>query len=482
MQHQGAADLATHVAARDKVAQMMRCSLIQQLGWRREFAVLIHTDHYTTTALFFRTALFYAKFHALLLLKSHFQMPDYPHTQHIKSKPLRTGIFHRTLVSEFAANGLLVFAVLLGIIVVSQLIRLLSDAVSGVIAVDGVLALLGFSAMNYLPVLLSISLFISILLALSRCYRDSEMVVWFGSGIGLTRWIRPVLWYALPVVGLIGLLSLVLSPWSLHKADEFKRKLESRDDVTAATPGLFRESKQADRVYFIDNVDVGTNRVGNIFVQSEQNGKLGTMAAKQGLQETAPNGDRFLVLLNGTRYEGTPGQRDYRIVEFERYAMRIDSAPVKQSEQQMRTMTTLELWRNPTSWHLSELEWRIGLPISALILALLAIPLSFVNPRAGRSLNLILAIVLYMLYNNMISVTNTWVGQGKLSPGMGLWGIHAAMLAITLLMFYHRMTLFSLRRWLVKDRPDPEASSRSPASPDDRMIGSPSDAAERVEK
>ncbi len=409
-------------------------------------------------------------------------MPDYPHTQHIKSKPLRTGIFHRTLVSEFAGNGLLVFAVLLGIIVVSQLIRLLSEAVSGVIAVDGVLALLGFSAMNYLPVLLSISLFISILLALSRSYRDSEMVVWFCSGIGLTRWIRPVLWYALPVVCLIALLSLVLSPWSLRKAEDFKKKMESRDDVTSATPGLFRESKQADRVYFIDNVDVGSNRVGNIFVQSEQNGKLGTMVAKQGLQETAPNGDRFLVLLNGTRYEGTPGQRDYRIVEFERYAMRIDSAPVKQAEPEMRTMTTLELWRNPTAWHLSELEWRVGLPISAMVLALLAIPLGFVNPRAGRSLNLILAIVLYMFYNNMISVTNTWVGQGKLSPGIGLWGIHVVMLAITILMFYHRMTLFSLRRWLAKDRPDPEASSLSPASLVELTNGPPSGTAERIEE
>jgi lipopolysaccharide export system permease protein len=377
-------------------------------------------------------------------------MSDYPQTYRIKSKPLRTGIFHRTLVSEFASSGLLVFAVLLGIVVVSQLIRLLSEAVSGRIAVDGVLALLGFSAMNYLPVLLSISLFISILITLSRCYRDSEMVVWFSSGIGLTRWIRPVLWYAMPVVCLIALLSLVLSPWALRKADEFKSKLESRDDVTSATPGLFRESKQADRVYFIDNVDVGSNRVGNIFVQSEQNGKLGTMVAKQGLQETLANGDRFLVLLNGTRYEGTPGQRDYRIVEFERYAMRIDILPVKQAEPQLNTMTTLELWRNPTSWHLSELEWRLGLPISAAILALLAIPLSYVNPRAGRSLNLILAIVLYMLYSNMISVTNAWVGQGKLSPGIGLWGIHAAMLVLTILLFYRRMTLFSLRRVIKK--------------------------------
>ena len=377
-------------------------------------------------------------------------MPDYPQTYRIKSKPLRFGIFQRALVGEFASNGLLVFAVLLGIIVVTQLIRLLSEAVSGLVAVDGVLALLGFSAMNYLPVLLSISLFISILLTLSRCYRDSEMVVWFSSGIGLTSWIRPVLWYALPVVGLIALLSLVLSPWALRKADEFKSKLESRNDVTSATPGMFRESKQSGRVYFIENVNPGSNRVGNIFVQSEQNGKIGTMAAQQGVQETVPNGDRFLVLLNGTRYEGTPGQRDYRIVEFERYAMRIDDLPAKQAEPQVRSMSTPELWRSRTTWDISELEWRIGLPISAALLALLAIPLGYVNPRAGRSLNLILAIVLYMLYSNMISVTNTWVGQGKLSPGIGLWGIHAATLTVVVLMFYRRMTLFSLRRTIKK--------------------------------
>lgn len=373
-------------------------------------------------------------------------MPDYPQTHRLKSKPLRLGLFHRSLVREFASNGLLVFAILLGIVAISQLIRLLGDAVSGKLAVDGVLALLGFSAVNYLPVLLSISLFISILLTLSRCYRDSEMVVWFSSGIGLTRWIRPVMWYALPVVGLIALLSLVLSPWALQKADEFKHRLESRDDVAAATPGMFRESKQADRVYFIENVDTGSNRVGNIFVRSEQNGKLGTMVAHEGLQETLPNGDRFLVLLNGTRYEGTPGQRDYRIVEFERYAVRIDSVPTKQAQPYARTMSTPELWRTPTSWNLSELEWRLGLPISAAILALLAVPLSYVNPRAGRSLNFVLAIVLYMLYSNMISVTNTWVGQGKLSPGIGLWGIHALMLAIAALMFHRRMTLFSLYR------------------------------------
>ena len=126
--------------------------------------------------------------------------------------------------------------------------------------------------------------------------------------------------------------------------------------------------------------------------------------------------------------------------------MRMDSVAVKQALPNLRALTTPELWRNPTTWNLSELEWRLGLPISAAILSLLAIPLSFVNPRVGRSLNLITAIVLYMLYSNMISVTNAWVGQGKIAPGIGLWGIHALMLLITVLFFYRRVTLLSLRR------------------------------------
>jgi lipopolysaccharide export system permease protein len=373
-------------------------------------------------------------------------MPDYPQTSRIKSKLFRASLFQRALVLEFAGNGMLIFATLFGIVVISQLIRFLSDAVSGKLAADGVVALLGFSAINYLPVLLSLSLFISILLTLSRCYRDSEMVVWFCAGIGLTRWIRPVLWYATPVVLVIALLSLVLSPWAMRKSDEYRSKLESRDEVSTITPGIFHESNQLDRVYFVDKVDMDSGQIGNVFVRSVQNSRLGTMVARQGFQETKPNGDRFLVLLNGTRYEGTPGQRDYRIVDFERYAIRIDNVAAKQALPNARTLPTSVLWRNPTSWNLSELEWRLGLPISAAVLAFLAISLSYVNPRAGRSLNLVIAIVLYMLYSNMISVTNAWVGQGKLAPGIGLWGIHALMLLITVLLFYWRMTLFSWRR------------------------------------
>jgi len=380
-------------------------------------------------------------------------MPDYPQTHEQKSKRQKpglpqNGIFRRALVREFASMGLLVFSILLGIVVLTQLIRLLGDAVIGVLAEEGVPALMGFAALNYLPVLLSLSLFLSVLLTLTRSYRDSEMVVWFSSGVGLMRWIVPVLWYALPIVAVIALLSLVLSPWALTKADEFKQRLNSRDDVSAATPGVFRESGQGDRVYFIENVDAGKNHISNVFVQSVQNGKMGTVVAKEGLQETAPNGDRFLILLNGTRYEGVPGHYDFKIVQFERYAMRIESEEAKQTASSLQSLSTLYLLQNRTSWNLSELEWRMGIPLSALILALLAIPLSFVNPRAGRSLNLIVALIIYMVYSNSISVTNAWVGQGRIGAAAGFWSIHLLMFVVAAGLFYRRLSVFSWRRLL----------------------------------
>lgn len=379
-------------------------------------------------------------------------MPDYPQSRRQKSKSsrsrIRSSIFHRALVREFFVTGAFVSSILLGIVVFTQLIRLLGDSVSGALAVEGVAALVGFSALNYLPILLSVSLYFSILLTLTRSYRDSEMVVWFSSGIGLTRWIRPVMGFAVPVVCVIALLSFVLTPWSRQKAEEFKSQLNAKDEVTLAKPGVFRESNEGNQVFFMENIDAGSERVSNIFVQSVQNGTEGTMVAKEGLQEIAPNGDRFLVMLNGTRYEGVPGQHDFKIVEFERYAVRIEAAEAKESRPHFKSLSTIQLLQDTTLWNQSELAWRVGLPLSALILATLAIPLSFVNPRAGRSLNLIIAVVIYMAYNNMMGVSTTWIGQGKVSVGVGLWAVHSVMLMLLVVLFYKRLSVFSWRRWL----------------------------------
>lgn len=154
-------------------------------------------------------------------------------------------IFQRAVRREFAHSTAGVFTALFAIMVTTQLIRLLNEAAQGSVDPGAVAALLGFASLNYLPPLLSLSLFIAILLTLSRSYRDSEMVVWFSSGLSLAAWMRPVLTFTLPLVVSIAALSLFLSPWALSQSAEFRGKLSTRKDAGQVAPGAFQESSAA---------------------------------------------------------------------------------------------------------------------------------------------------------------------------------------------------------------------------------------------
>lgn len=355
-------------------------------------------------------------------------------------------IFQRAAQREFSHTAATVFIALFAILLTTQLIRLLSQAAGGRIASEGVVALLGFSAINYLPTLLSLTLFIAVLMTLSRCYRDSEMAIWFSAGLPLTAWVRPVLKFALPLVAAIAVLSLFLSPWALTKSAEYRQRMDQRDDVSRVTPGTFQESNQAERVFFVEGSIESQDRVNNVFVSTVQSGRLGVIAAAEGYAETMANSDRFLVLDRGRRYEGTPGTTDYRVMEFERYGVRIETKESRGIEQTQKNMPVWDLISQPTPVNLGELLWRIGIPLSALNLALLAIPLSFVNPRAGRTNNLIFALLTFMIYSNLVSVSQAWVAQGKLPFEVGVWVVHLAMFVSLLLLFSRRLMVFSWGR------------------------------------
>jgi lipopolysaccharide export system permease protein len=355
-------------------------------------------------------------------------------------------IFQRALLREFSQLAMAVFVALFAILLTTQLIRLLGEAAGGKLASEAVIALLGFSALNYLPVLLSLTLFVSVLMTLSRSYRDSEMVIWFAAGVPLTAWVKPVMKFAAPMVIAIFVLSLFLSPWALTKSAEFRQRMDKRDDVARVTPGTFNESAGADRVYFVEGSVGDEGQVRNIFISSMQNGRLGVMAAAHGHTESMPNGDRFLVMENGRRYEGAPGSAEYRVMEFQRYAVRIEVAELRGISASPNNMPLWELVRNRTPENLAEIVWRLGIPLAAINLALLAIPLSFVNPRAGRTNNLIFAILTFMIYSNMISISQAWVRQQRMPFEIGVWAVHVLMLVILLLLFWRRLGVFSWGR------------------------------------
>jgi lipopolysaccharide export system permease protein len=170
------------------------------------------------------------------------------------------------------------------------------------------------------------------------------------------------------------------------------------------------------------------------------------MAAATGHTEVMPSGDQFLVLEKGRRYEGTAGTAEYRVMEFERYAVRTETKETRGVDQSPKNLTLAQLVDNPTPPNLGELLWRVGIPLAALNLALLAIPLSFVNPRAGRTNNLIFALLTYMIYSNLISVSQAWVVQGKLPFAVGIWAVHVAMFVALLLLFSRRVMMLSWGR------------------------------------
>jgi lipopolysaccharide export system permease protein len=298
-------------------------------------------------------------------------------------------------------------------------------------------------------VLLGIAVFIAVLLALTRSYRDSEMTVWFASGLSIAAWIKPVLQFSLPVALICALLSLAIAPWSQAQSVEYQRLLESRDEVSSVTPGVFRESRSADRVFFVDKLSESDSVVNNVFVQSTQNNRMGVMVAQKGFIETAENGDRFVVLLNGRRYEGTPGTLDYRTVDFERYAIRIEPREAKRAAPSNKATGTFDLLNERKPDQIAELHWRLALPIAVLIMGLFAIPLAFVNPRSGKSWNLIMAVLVYILYNNLLSIFQAWTAQQKIPGWLGLWPVHAVMLALVAFLFYRQLYGF---RWLARSR------------------------------
>lgn len=348
-------------------------------------------------------------------------------------------IFQRSLIREFSLIAIAVVGVLLAIMLTRLLILLLGKAAVGDVLPEAVLGLIAFGVLNYLPLLLGIAVFVAVLLALTRSYRDSEMTVWFTSGLSLLSWTRPVLQFALPVALVCALLSLAVTPWSQAQSVEYQRLLASRDEVSSVTPGVFRESRSSDRVFFVDKLSERDDVVNNIFVQSTQNNRMGVMVAQRGYIETAENGDRFVVLLNGRRYEGTPGALDYRTVDFDRYALRIQPREAARQEPSRKALATLDLLGSRKPEHLAELHWRISAPLAVVIMALFAIPLSFVNPRSGRSWNLLLAVLVYALYNNLLTIFQAWTSQGKIPVWVGLWPVHAAMVLLMLMLFYRQL-------------------------------------------
>ena len=352
-------------------------------------------------------------------------------------------IFKRALQRELASVAGATFTVLFTFFVTWTLISILGKAAGGKVASSDVLALIGFSVLNYLPTVLILTSFIAVIVTVTRSYRDSEMVVWFASGQSLMRWVAPVLVFGLPLVALVAALSFVATPWARMKSAEFVERFEKREDLKRVSPGQFRESTSTNRVFFVEGSTRGSTVVQNVFVNSVDESGSSIVVAKEGVIEPDGKGGQYLVLKNGRRYLGRPGRADFQSMEFERYRMRVNSqVPVMGAETPADALSTPALLKLPDNrFTNAELLYRISAPITCVVLMLLAIPLGFVNPRAGSSANLILALLIFFTYGNLSRVFENSVKQGKLSFGLAWWPLHLVVLLIVAGLFAWRLNV-----------------------------------------
>ena len=353
-------------------------------------------------------------------------------------------IFERALRRELMSTAGAVFTTLFTITLTVMLTKILGQAAGGQVSSQDVLALIGFQALNYMPVILILTGFISVLLVVTRSYQDSEMVVWFASGLSLTRWIRPVLNFGWPIILLTAVLSFVATPWANQQSAQFRERFEKREDIARVSPGKFQESATANRIFFVEGISGDANKVKNVFVNTFRDGKNSIVVAKEGEMEVDKDGEKFVVMTKGRRYDGMPTQPDFQMVEFERYGLLVGGqSQAAAGDKSARALQTWELLAQDTQFTRGELLWRMALPLMASTLMLLAIPLSFVNPRVGRSMGLLVALLLFVVYSNTVSVMQSSVIQNRTSFLLAWWPVHLLVALLVVGLFFLRLKVNS---------------------------------------
>ena len=359
-------------------------------------------------------------------------------------------LFDSSLRKELARSFGATLVVLVTVVMTMMLIRTLGQAARGSVSPSDVVLVMGFTVLGHLSTILTLSLFIAIVGTLSRMYRDSEMVVWFSAGRGLASLVAPLLRFTWPVLLAVALLSLAVWPWANQQIEELKQRYEQRSDIDRIAPGEFQESSNGARVFFIDKDAPDANAANNVFIATQERGRE-TVTSAQSARLQIKGGERTALLYNGQRLESRTDEPGLRLSEFDEYGLRIGSSGASASAGgAARSRSTLDLLAEPTPYYNAELSWRLGLVGAVLNFALLGLALVVVNPRAGRSSSLMLALFAFIVYYNLMTVGQSWIASSR----FGLWplllALHGGALALAALVLAARHQGWSLRTLLAR--------------------------------
>lgn len=346
-------------------------------------------------------------------------------------------VIDRYLLKEVALNWLAVTLVLWVIVLSNRLAGFLGEAAAGKLPGAVIFTLLGLKSVDYLVVLLPLTLYLGVLLALGRLYKDSEMAALGACGVGPARIYRPLLGLAVLVAVGIAALSLFVAPRTAALGYEVRARAETATDLSIVSAGRFQESSSGNMVFYAERVAPDRENLERLFVRAEQDGVPTLLTARRAHPSRDPNsGDRFLVMEDGYRYQGQPGDAAYRILKFARHGVRLESVEVLNPRMKHNAAPTAQLWGSTQPQDIAELQWRLSLPLAAVSLVILAVPLSRTTPRQGRFGRLFGAVLIFIVYYNLLGTAQVWVEKGALGPLPGLWWVHALPIAAALVLFH----------------------------------------------
>lgn len=295
--------------------------------------------------------------------------------------------------------------------------------------------------MLYLPELMSLlvpfSLFVALLFALGRLHADSEMTVLWTAGIGWGTLTRIILLFSVPIMLFIGWYMLWMSPIVLEMRDKTWAEAEAKATIQSLVPGRFQILGDGRMVLYVAD----TAPLSGIFIAerprseaTNADGNFLLMANGADVKKMGKDNKDYIIWKEGTRYQGNPGKANFSVVEFEEYGRSIDLSLKPSGTESFKLKTPTQLWQSSDRQDKGELQWRISLPLTIPILALLALPLARVHPRQGRFAKFLPALVIYIIYYNLLAVSKRWVIAGSLSSWIGVWWVHGIILSIALIL------------------------------------------------
>ncbi|WJN58639.1 LPS export ABC transporter permease LptF [Pseudomonas sp. SO81] len=354
-------------------------------------------------------------------------------------------IVFRYLSREVLMTLSAVSAVLLVIIMSGRFIKYLAQAAQGVLDPGVLFLIMGYRMPGFLQLILPLGLFLGILLAYGRLYLDSEMTVLSATGMSNRRLLGYSMAPAAIVAVLVAWLSLGLAPQGVAEVAKIFNQQDAMTEFDTLVPGRFQAMKDGSRVTYTEGLSEDRGQLAGVFTtekraRSKSEGEkkdsaITLLVAEKGRQVIQADGSRYLILENGYRYDGNPGQADYRATKYETHGVLLAKPSVSAEIGEREAIPTRELIGSDEPRHQAELQWRLSIPLLVFIVTLLAVPLARVNPRQGRFLKLLPAILLYMAYLALLIGARGQLDKGKIPMELGLWWVHALFLLIGAALF-----------------------------------------------